>query len=572
MEVPLSPEKEARLRDFAIRNGKDASQIVAQSVDHILSKDGRFDDGIEYIRRNARRALRFIIGSEHSTLGSVMTCVAALAVVAALIGWPISLIASKDLKSPNLWFDESGQYWLSLGLHQFTPPLAVAGGWANIVEYGRVMNADPSGFTCLLRLWMDVFGHSPIALRSLPFLFFVLMPILIILAALRFGARPLTAALAGSIPLAAPMLLHYATEVRAYSMEAFAVVFLFFLPCWLSEKSSDRTRVILGCVAAVLVASRYSAFIFGGAACVTALLPLRPFRGAILRGCRFGIPILISATAAYFLFARYQLNGSHHGPSYVEALLLSGKNSAVQLALIRENLVGAYGFPIILFLLGTPLFSWLAPPSLASLRILTNRMAIFCALSMIFTVWASLTGFLPWAVHSRWSIGYQSLSVCCGSMIVIVIGICLNQWAAVWPRKLLVVAASACFALLWSVQVKDALAEERPYYETIASHLEVLARSPHARDLRFFVQFNATPTTRYLVESGPLRGVFSYPKNFYFETQQDIDNKLPISPAKYDVVVLTHFQFSDAYSSRVVDGTAKFIASPQPSGLLLLNK
>lgn len=55
MEVQLSPEKEARLQDFASRTGRDAAQLVAEAVDRMLEYDARFVEAVEEGRAAARR-------------------------------------------------------------------------------------------------------------------------------------------------------------------------------------------------------------------------------------------------------------------------------------------------------------------------------------------------------------------------------------------------------------------------------------------------------------------------------------------------------------------------------------
>ena len=67
-----------------------------------------------------------------------------------LIGLPLAHVALKDVPSHSLWLDESGQFWLSRGLHHSSPPNAPEGGWAKILEYGH-LNSDPCLFTILLR-------------------------------------------------------------------------------------------------------------------------------------------------------------------------------------------------------------------------------------------------------------------------------------------------------------------------------------------------------------------------------------------------------------------------------------
>lgn len=55
MEVHFSPDKEARLRQFATRTGKDAAQVVEEAVDRMLEYDARFVEAIEEGRASARR-------------------------------------------------------------------------------------------------------------------------------------------------------------------------------------------------------------------------------------------------------------------------------------------------------------------------------------------------------------------------------------------------------------------------------------------------------------------------------------------------------------------------------------
>jgi predicted transcriptional regulator len=55
MEIQLSPEKEALLRSFASRTGREASHLVAEAVDRMLEYDARFVDAVEVGRAAARR-------------------------------------------------------------------------------------------------------------------------------------------------------------------------------------------------------------------------------------------------------------------------------------------------------------------------------------------------------------------------------------------------------------------------------------------------------------------------------------------------------------------------------------
>src|ERR1035437_345948 len=99
MDVHFSPDQEARLQDYAARNGKDAGQIVEEAVDRMLGKDAdqvveegvdrtlrhgiRFSDIVEYLRSAARRGMSVFARTGDSTSGSVAIRVAAVVVVLA---------------------------------------------------------------------------------------------------------------------------------------------------------------------------------------------------------------------------------------------------------------------------------------------------------------------------------------------------------------------------------------------------------------------------------------------------------------------------------------------------------
>jgi len=55
MDVHLSAEKEAQLRQVAALTGKDAAQLVEEAIDRMLEHDVRFIDAVEEGRASARR-------------------------------------------------------------------------------------------------------------------------------------------------------------------------------------------------------------------------------------------------------------------------------------------------------------------------------------------------------------------------------------------------------------------------------------------------------------------------------------------------------------------------------------
>jgi predicted transcriptional regulator len=55
MEIHLSPDKEARVRQFATRTGRDAAQVIEAAVDHMLEYEESFLAAVEKRRASARR-------------------------------------------------------------------------------------------------------------------------------------------------------------------------------------------------------------------------------------------------------------------------------------------------------------------------------------------------------------------------------------------------------------------------------------------------------------------------------------------------------------------------------------
>jgi predicted transcriptional regulator len=55
MEIHLPPDKEARLRQLAIRTGRDAAQVVEEAVDQMLDYEQHFIAAVEEGRASACR-------------------------------------------------------------------------------------------------------------------------------------------------------------------------------------------------------------------------------------------------------------------------------------------------------------------------------------------------------------------------------------------------------------------------------------------------------------------------------------------------------------------------------------
>ncbi|MFM1921646.1 MAG: hypothetical protein RLZZ303_3280 [Candidatus Hydrogenedentota bacterium] len=508
--------------------------------------------------------------SQHrSKKGWIYATAAGLLLCITLLPW-----LRAHLFSPNIWFDESGQYWLSLGLHHSTPPLSTPGGWNKIVEYGRVMNSDPGTYTLMLRAWINLFGSDIATLRTLSLIFFLLGPLVIWLAGRRLKIPPSARALAALAPCGSVMFFHYATEIRAYSMEALAVWYFFFLAAWTEREERTSRLVLLGTIGALLVGARYSTYLYGAAACLVLCIPLRPVGLFFKRSLLVAAPVTALVAAGFMIFGRYQAGGTQRAPGYVEPFLLQGKDSSFILQQLKQNFFVAEAWPLTVFLLLAPAYFILTRAELTRFRTFVMQAWLFVVIAVLFVIGASVIGKLPWAIYTRWSIGYQALSAACLATLIMMTAASGRTLAPARLQKPIGAAAFSLALVLWGVHVHHVQKQPRPYYETVGSMLEQLARRNDKAELRFWVTGHASASIRYLCEVGPLKGAFTYPSNFHFETPNELKDSTAIAVDSVDVVILHNQSLLPAYQSRITGSDKKPLSStivlPPPSALILL--
>ena len=421
------------------------------------------------------------------------------------------------------------------------------GGLDELIKYGRAYNSDPGGFTLILMTWIGCIGSSPIALRSLPFLSFMGTLVILYFGARGFGTGPLWAILVASIPLTSSMLLHYATELRAYSMEALAVGWLFFTPLWLNQYKKGLAVFAFGIIAAILASSRYSAFLPAGAACFTALFPFKPWRQAFTRALLFSAPILFMVFAAYLLFVRYQAVEGLKPPDYVNEFLLEGKDWSSVMKAFKQNLFSAPGFSILAFVaLSTVLYFFNSEKTSTWKNIIVHQ-GLFTAITLLITIFVSWWGKLPWAVDTRWSIGYHALGVFCLGTMIATIGINFDKTKNTKLIKWKIPVFIFLSILVFKSQ-QEAFSKGRPLYETVAFCLQDCKENGWGR---LFVSNHAIPSARYLIEVGPFVGRFDYPDSVYFESAIEQQGQEPICATTYDSVILHDTSLMDSYLQRI---------------------
>lgn len=220
------------------------------------------------------------------------------------------LLVIRNLDTVYLWCDESGQFFISKGLNHFSHPFSPEGGLADVLYNNARYNLDPGGFSILLHYWSMVSNHH-IWLRLLPFLFFLLTILFIILTIYEATKDKLYAFIGG---LCIFMLTCGATAylLRAYTMELFATTFGLWGILKLQGNLSNKRLFLFSLALSLLITARYSTImiIFGYSLYLCYILLRSNFtiKEKIRKLLIYGLPLACMVIAIYIVSMRIQNN------------------------------------------------------------------------------------------------------------------------------------------------------------------------------------------------------------------------------------------------------------------------
>jgi hypothetical protein len=430
------------------------------------------------------------------------------------------------LFNPYLWFDEAGQFFISLGIDHWAPPFTRPGGWHSVMDRNNRYLFDPIGFTFLLRLWENV-STNAIWLRTLPFLGFLGMLVsgYCLLRKARVE-RNLALLLIALLP-SSPLLYQFAGELRPYSFEAWGALFAAWVWYDLQERKTASRSLLLGSGMALFLLIRYPFVLAAG---VTGLLVLcRGLSNGWYRQsgwwrelAAYAVPQIFMGVIVYIACIRHQPI-SPQAPPYAMASTLK-YNPAFLLhpwTLLNHGFLALFGITLVLIKPNRDLFKRLAPWGAWSLGLLT-----------CFTLF-SLLGKLPSDPSSRWAIALNVMTMVCLLLVLAV----LAEWLSF---RLQVVFAFLVFLI----------AQYRPALQTIRWANEQptgrIKGPVFVRELREYSKVTtepivcgsgSNPEVRYLFEWGslkPYQKECSYPGNFTLLTQENekrhLNTMLPGKP------------------------------------------
>jgi hypothetical protein len=443
----------------------------------------------------------------------------AIALLCAVEATALGVFASWHLSRTAFWYDESMQFWMSLGLDGFGPPHTPPGRFWDVVRNNAIANLDPGGFTIIMWLWLKLATGEGWQ-RVLPFIFFLFgMACFGWMGWARRRSIPF-AFFSGLVPACDPLVLDYATEVRAYSMEFAGIAF----GCILLDKLTLRRDMLLtlftGIMFAVFLASRYSFSLFAVAAFFALAVitfadtSINRRQGAV-RLAAFAAPIAIAAAVIFVVafLPQYKIRMSPNEGAYLQYLAAgtaAGKFWNDLLTMLARNLFGPYGIALTLSaLLGT---AWLTPwRAQLGLGQLAHADALFSLLSLAAIMISALVWrWHPWDMTQKWSLWLHALS----AVAIVRLISSVLAWAAPPRASGFETDARVAAVMIFGILTLDLrLATYRRGGNDLTPVLDYLERAAPVPG-SVAVDTHWYPTLRYFYEYGPFVGSALYPSAF----------------------------------------------------------
>jgi hypothetical protein len=416
----------------------------------------------------------------------------------------------RNLNSPNLWFDESGQFWMAKGLNHFSEPYSAEGDFYALISNNNKHNMDPGGFTILLRFWTIV-SSSVIWLRLLPFLFFLLTYFLFLYFVKKWSSNWVFAFGLSGLLLISPSVIQNSFELRPYSWSFFSILCCLYFVDRLRTSENKKDFLIAGIIMSILMWGRYNCIVqVAGAIPVLFFIQLlyekKNIRKVLLNISVFSIPVLISLISIFFITMRYQYSG-RGTQEYVEWITISYNPGYL---LTIPFLVSIS--PLLVYLLCYFYIKIYRPNyTTKSLDVLfyftITENALFILLSIL--------GYYPYSFRHRWSVDLHVLSLLNFSSLICIIYITSkanNKKQGV--TYLFTYLMYTCISLIYVFSDKF----NSMKYQEGESTYEVLQEVVNLGVDNICIPKNYSPNVRYLFEYGSLKNTKTdlYPSNIFY--------------------------------------------------------
>jgi hypothetical protein len=363
-------------------------------------------------------------------------------------------------------------------------------------------------------------------------------------------------------PAAYPMLMNYANEVRAYSMEFAGVICGCLVLDMLLEDPRPRRCLIGGAVIGVFLSSRYSYVIFAVAVSVVFLLQLLashaiPASARAKVAVRFFAPLACIGIVILLkgFWPQYKLRISYNNGEllgYLAPYMASGTSLSQILQTLGSNLFSLSALPLTVIPMAALALGRRRADKAAGSRWHVSPFYLLPLLTVAIT--ALLWKWHPWNMGAKWSSYLHALSAV---MIVRLSADALSAleaspaWFRIRPRL-----AGPLLAVVICALSTLAIVHRRPDSNNLVPILQYL-EGAQLEERQVAVNIHWYPTLRYFYEEGIFDGRLHYPRAFVCLPLTGGQESVIAEKTRYLITYQKPEQLADLYPG------AKFAADPE---------
>lgn len=353
--------------------------------------------------------------------------------IIAILPFVIFLIFKYNIFSMN--FDESGQYWMSLGQNHFSAFNTPEKGLSDVIKNNISHNLDPGGFTVLLHFWLKV-SHHYLWVMLLPMLFFIGFVIYSIkLMQLFIVEKKYYSFLFIPVLFLANYSTFYSVYLRAYTMEYFGIILSIYLLFKIDKPKNFY--LYSGIVCSLFLWSRYGFGIHILALFICSLFKFiyiekNKIKNILIYSTFFILPILFSCVFIYYITLYYQYTKPTNFSTY--AINISDGDFIKLLNQIINQVKSYINFPlislillIVFFFVYTKKISNLDNYNLKSNNILI--LVVYIILYHIISIVLSYLGLYPYSINSINCRQYLYFNLICIFFFMVLILNYFNSYA-----------------------------------------------------------------------------------------------------------------------------------------------
>ena len=435
----------------------------------------------------------------------ISICIIAVAAVALMV---------VQFLDPFMWFDETGQFFMGLGLNHYSDPFSVRGTLHDVIVNNSIYNLDPGGFSVLTFFWTYI-STSVYFLRVLPLLFFIASAYFLykILTLVEVQKNYLPVFLGIYVIFGCVFFL--VSEFRAYSMEMCGTLATLWLFMKYSEDFTYRRLLILSLVASFFCTSRYSFLMVAFVLAIFVLVVLfrkESFWKFFTKALVFGTPLLATVLLIYLFMTRVQ-----------------GSGNLVYVGYIGSNISLLWSPLSLLFYLNIVLFAVCWKREKKAPVFLVYALSV----SLLFFV-LSVCSLFPWDIKRIVSVTLLNVL----SLLWYV-----DHYTKGYAEKKWGIYSMDCLIVLISIFLCYKFTHRK--IDDVAREFEALDMSKYES---VYIPYTNIPDVRYQYEFGRLRDRVAqdgYPDKFVFE----VTPERLLTPADVECDLYFHLdsQFSDGF-------------------------